>query len=179
MRRRVLREGRELPGEKTALPGDVSLRHRRREHPTRRRRADSRRLSAGARVYLRGRRPRLQLRAAPELPPAGGGAGARAHTRVLRASCGARPRRCAYFNRRVRFMKLRDPDLLRTRAFIGGKWLDAASGATHAVVNPATREPLGTVPDMGIAETRSAIEAASRAFPPWAALTAKERAAIL
>jgi len=76
-------------------------------------------------------------------------------------------------------MKLRDPDLLRTRAFIGGKWLDAASGATHAVVNPATREPLGTVPDMGIAETRSAIEAAARAFPPWAALTAKERAAIL
>ena len=57
-------------------------------------------------------------------------------------------------------MKLRDPDLLRTRAFIGGKWLDAANGATHAVVNPATREPLGTVPDMGVAETRRAIEAA-------------------
>ena len=76
-------------------------------------------------------------------------------------------------------MKLRDPDLLRTRAFIGGKWLDAANGATHAVINPATREPLGTVPDMGVAETRRAIEAASEAFPAWAALTAKERAAIL
>jgi len=60
-------------------------------------------------------------------------------------------------------MKLRDPDLLRTRAFIGGKWLDAANGATHAVINPATREPLGTVPDMGVAETRRAIEAASEA----------------
>jgi len=76
-------------------------------------------------------------------------------------------------------MKLRDPDLLRTHAFIGGKWLDAVSGATHTVVNPATREPLGTVPDMGIAETRQAIEAAARAFPAWAAHTAKERAAIL
>jgi len=76
-------------------------------------------------------------------------------------------------------MNLRDPDLLRTRAFIGGKWLDAASGATHAVVNPATGERIGTVPDMGSADTRSAIEAASRAFPPWAALTARERAAIL
>ena len=76
-------------------------------------------------------------------------------------------------------MKLRDPDLLRTRAFIGGKWLDAANGATHSVVNPATREPIGTVPDMGVAETRQAIEAASQAFPAWAALTAKERAAIL
>src|SRR5215470_14849478 len=76
-------------------------------------------------------------------------------------------------------MKLRDPDLLRTHAFIGGKWLDAVSGATHTIVNPATREPLGTVPDMGIAETRQAIEAAARAFPAWAAHTAKERAAIL
>jgi succinate-semialdehyde dehydrogenase / glutarate-semialdehyde dehydrogenase len=76
-------------------------------------------------------------------------------------------------------MKLRDPDLLRTRALIGGQWLDAAGGATYAVVNPATRETLGTVPDMGVAETRRAIEAASQAFPAWAALTAKERAAIL
>ena len=32
---------------------------------------------------------------------------------------------------------------------------------------------------MGVAETRRAIEAAARAFPAWAALTAKERAAIL
>src|SRR5215813_6418912 len=76
-------------------------------------------------------------------------------------------------------MKLRDPDLLRMRAFIGGKWLDAANGATHPVVNPATREPIGTVPDMGVAETRQAIEAAQQAFPAWAALTARERAAIL
>jgi succinate-semialdehyde dehydrogenase / glutarate-semialdehyde dehydrogenase len=76
-------------------------------------------------------------------------------------------------------MKLRDPDLLRTRAFIGGKWADAAGGATHAVVNPATREPIATVPDMGVPDTRRAIEAASAAFPAWAALTAKERAAIL
>ena len=76
-------------------------------------------------------------------------------------------------------MKLRDPDLLRTRAFIGGKWVEAAGGATLAVINPATRDNIGTVPDMGVAETRQAIEAASHAFPAWAALTAKERAAIL
>ena len=76
-------------------------------------------------------------------------------------------------------MKLRDPDLLRTRAYIGGKWLDAASGATHAVVNPATREAIGTVPDMGAVEARRAIEAAAQAFPAWAAHTAKERAAVL
>ncbi|MBV8146444.1 MAG: NAD-dependent succinate-semialdehyde dehydrogenase [Gammaproteobacteria bacterium] len=76
-------------------------------------------------------------------------------------------------------MRLRDPDLLRTRAFIGGEWLEARSGATHPVVNPATGERIGTVPDMGAAETRRAIEAAAAAFAPWAALTAKERALIL
>jgi succinate-semialdehyde dehydrogenase/glutarate-semialdehyde dehydrogenase len=76
-------------------------------------------------------------------------------------------------------MKLRDPDLVRRRAFIGGEWVDAASGATRQVMNPATREPLGTVPEMGAEETRRAIEAAAKAFPAWAAQTAKERAAVL
>jgi succinate-semialdehyde dehydrogenase/glutarate-semialdehyde dehydrogenase len=76
-------------------------------------------------------------------------------------------------------MKLRDPNLLRSQAFIGGKWTAATSGATQAVVNPATGETIGTVPDMGAAETRRAIEAAQQAFPAWAALAAKERAAIL
>src|SRR2546429_3373200 len=78
-----------------------------------------------------------------------------------------------------RIMKLRDPDLLRSRAFIGGKWVDAMSGATHQVLNPATREPIGAVPEMGAAETRRAIEAAAQAFPAWAAHTARERAAVL
>src|ERR1700758_1887376 len=76
-------------------------------------------------------------------------------------------------------MKLRDPDLLRTRAFLGGKWVDATSGATHQVLNPATREPIGTVPDMGATETRRAIETAAAAFPAWAAHTARERASVL
>jgi succinate-semialdehyde dehydrogenase/glutarate-semialdehyde dehydrogenase len=76
-------------------------------------------------------------------------------------------------------MKLRDPDLLRTRAFIGGNWVEASDGATLAVVNPASGESLGTVPNMGVADTRRAVEAAARAFPAWAALTARERAANL
>jgi len=76
-------------------------------------------------------------------------------------------------------MKLRDPDLLRPRAFVAGKWADAASGATYQVFNPATREPIGALPDMGVGETRRAIEAAAQAFPAWAAQTAKERAIIL
>ena len=48
---------------------------------------------------------------------------------------------------------LRDPDLFRRQAFIGGRWWDADSGATIEVNNPATGEILGTVPLMGAAET--------------------------
>src|SRR5262249_14585288 len=140
---------------------------------------DPRGVSAGARVHLRGGRSRLQQRAARQLPAAGRNAGTYADAGVLRPLC-CRPDGWRFATgRRTCPMKLRDPDLLRTRAFIGGKWLDAPSGATHPVINPATREPIGTVPDMGVAETRLAIEAASEAFPAWAALTAKERAGIL
>src|SRR5579872_7093083 len=76
-------------------------------------------------------------------------------------------------------MKLKDSGLLRTQAYINGEWVGAAKGASHPVKNPATGEQLGTVPDMGAAETRRAIEAAAQAFPAWAARTAKDRAAIL
>ncbi|HEX8755034.1 MAG TPA: NADP-dependent succinate-semialdehyde dehydrogenase [Steroidobacteraceae bacterium] len=76
-------------------------------------------------------------------------------------------------------LRLKDPTLLRQQAYIDGAWADADRGATHEVVNPASGERLGTVPDMGTAETRRAIEAAAKAFPLWAAKTAKERAAVL
>jgi len=76
-------------------------------------------------------------------------------------------------------MKLADGSLLRMQAYIGGKWENAHGGATHDVVNPANREKIGTVPDMGAAETRRAIDSAHAAFPAWAAKTAKERAIIL
>jgi succinate-semialdehyde dehydrogenase / glutarate-semialdehyde dehydrogenase len=76
-------------------------------------------------------------------------------------------------------MKLTDGKLLRMQAYIGGKWESASSGATHDVINPATGEKIGTVPDLGAAETRRAIEAAHAALPAWAAKTAKERAIIL
>src|SRR5882672_7480502 len=76
-------------------------------------------------------------------------------------------------------MQLKDPQLLRQQCFIDGAWSNADSGATLPVTNPATGEKIGTVPNMGAAETKRAIEAAQRAFAPWAARTAKERAVIL
>ncbi|MFJ4443411.1 NADP-dependent succinate-semialdehyde dehydrogenase [Pseudomonas sp. NPDC089422] len=72
-------------------------------------------------------------------------------------------------------MQLKDPQLFRQQAFINGEWLDADSGLVIRVTNPATGEIIGTVPKMGTAETRRAIEAADKALPAWRALTAKER----
>ncbi|MDW8443185.1 MAG: NAD-dependent succinate-semialdehyde dehydrogenase [Acetobacteraceae bacterium] len=76
-------------------------------------------------------------------------------------------------------LPLKDPSLFRQACLVDGKWVEAASGKTLAVRNPATGEVLGTVPAFGATETRAAIEAAHRAFPAWRALTAKERAASL
>jgi succinate-semialdehyde dehydrogenase/glutarate-semialdehyde dehydrogenase len=76
-------------------------------------------------------------------------------------------------------MELKDAKLLRQKCYIDGEWRDAAGGRTIDVVNPATQEKIGTVPRMGAAETRAAIEAANAAWPAWARRTAKERAVIL
>ena len=73
-------------------------------------------------------------------------------------------------------MQLNDSTLFRQQAYIDGAWVDADGGQTIVVNNPATGEVLGTVPKLGAAETRRAIEAANRALPAWRALTAKERA---
>src|SRR5215475_949602 len=76
-------------------------------------------------------------------------------------------------------LPIKDKSLFRQQSFIDGKWADADSGKSVEVTNPATGEVLGTVPNMGTAETRRAIEAANAAWPAWRAKTAKERAAIL
>lgn len=76
-------------------------------------------------------------------------------------------------------MRMNDSTLLRTRAYIDGAWTEADDGARFDVLNPADGGVLASVPDMGAAETRRAIEAAAAALPAWRARTAKERAAIL
>jgi succinate-semialdehyde dehydrogenase/glutarate-semialdehyde dehydrogenase len=76
-------------------------------------------------------------------------------------------------------IKLSDPTLWKERAFIAGNWLSADSGQTTEIRNPANGELLGSVPHMGGAETRRAIEAAHDAMPLWAKKTAAERAKIM
>ncbi|MCB1369149.1 MAG: NAD-dependent succinate-semialdehyde dehydrogenase [Rhodobacteraceae bacterium] len=74
---------------------------------------------------------------------------------------------------------LRDPSLLARKAFVAGEWVDADDGATFAISNPSRGDVICTIPDLGIAEARRAIEAARIAQKSWAARTGKDRAAIL
>ena len=72
-------------------------------------------------------------------------------------------------------MELNDPALLRQQTYIDGIWMDAESGASFDVTNPVDGAVIGSVPDMGVAETRRAIAAAETAFPAWSKRNAKER----
>jgi len=74
---------------------------------------------------------------------------------------------------------LKDPQLFRDRAYVDGQWAEADARKRFDVDNPADATVIGSVPDMGAAETRRAIEAANAALPAWRALPAKERSRIL
>lgn len=76
-------------------------------------------------------------------------------------------------------MQLSDPKLLRQLCHVNGQWVAAGSKRTAEVLNPATGEVLGTVPQMDTTDVRLAIEAAHAALPAWRALTARERATAL
>ncbi|HUS55522.1 MAG TPA: NAD-dependent succinate-semialdehyde dehydrogenase [Thermohalobaculum sp.] len=70
-------------------------------------------------------------------------------------------------------------NLLEGRSYVNGEWINADSGKTFAVTNPATGEEIARCADLGQAETARAIDAAYAAQPAWAAKTAKERSAIM
>lgn len=63
--------------------------------------------------------------------------------------------------------------------FIDGEWIDARSGRSFPVVNPATGEEIGQVPDGDADDARDAIAAADAAFASWSATTAYHRADVL
>jgi succinate-semialdehyde dehydrogenase/glutarate-semialdehyde dehydrogenase len=76
-------------------------------------------------------------------------------------------------------VQLRSSCLLRRQALVNGQWIDVDSGATLDIANPATGKPVGSVPSVGAAETRRAIDAAEAALPSWRAKSAAERGRIL
>ena len=71
---------------------------------------------------------------------------------------------------------LKDPSLLRDRCFIDGAWTGAPA---TPVTNPVNGIELAKVPRLSTEEATAAVEAAERAFPAWAKLTAKERSNLM
>jgi betaine-aldehyde dehydrogenase len=65
------------------------------------------------------------------------------------------------------------------RNFIDGEFVEAAQGATTAVLNPSTGEPIALAPESTKADVDRAVAAARRAFPGWAATPPGERALAL
>ena len=71
---------------------------------------------------------------------------------------------------------VKDADLLRAQCLIDGAWVGSPG---IDVTNPATGALIGQVPDLGADEATRAVDAAAKAFKPWAAKLAKERSIIL
>ena len=74
---------------------------------------------------------------------------------------------------------LNDKSLLKSQAYVNGQWVDAKSGKTFEVTDPATHKVIGTMPEMNKSDVNEAIEAASRAFVSFKKTTGRERAKML
>src|SRR5438067_13300381 len=97
---------------------------------------------------------------------------------------GARPGRsgalCAHHNRsRSRTMQVPRGDERRL-SLIGGQWVPPSTEKYEPCLNPAdTREVLGHFPRSGAADAKAAVDAATKAFPGWAATPGPERGRII
>lgn len=69
--------------------------------------------------------------------------------------------------------------LLKSEAYIDGRWCPASSGTSFPVLNPATGAEIAAVADCGPADAERAVQAAYVAFQSWSKETAQARAAKL
>jgi 1-pyrroline dehydrogenase len=65
------------------------------------------------------------------------------------------------------------------KAFVGGDWVDSASGETMDVINPATGEVVAAVPRCSAEDVDRAVAAAAKALPEWLDKTPKDRSELL
>jgi len=68
---------------------------------------------------------------------------------------------------------------LRTQLFIGGQFVDSASGETLATINPHDNGVIAEVSMAGRADIDRAVDAARAAFPAWSAMSASDRGKLL
>ncbi|MBN8832471.1 MAG: aldehyde dehydrogenase family protein, partial [Sphingomonadales bacterium] len=69
--------------------------------------------------------------------------------------------------------------LLRSSAYIDGKWVDSTNGKSIDVTDPFTGGRISSIPLLEAAQVQAAVDAAARAFPAWARPPARERGKIL
>jgi len=74
-------------------------------------------------------------------------------------------------------LQMKDGRLLKDRCYVDGEWIEGS--VSIPVTNPVNERVIGSVPKLGAAETRRAIEAAAKAQKLWAKRTAKDRAGVL
>ena len=72
-----------------------------------------------------------------------------------------------------------DKTLARSFAYVGGRWVAAASGATFRVTDPAAGLELGQVARLSAEESALAVDVAQSAFAGWAGRLPQERSTIL
>lgn len=71
-------------------------------------------------------------------------------------------------------LNLKNPSLLKSKAFVNNEWVEARSGKTFQVTNPANNEVIGEVPEMGSEEeVEEVIAVAKKAFESWRHSTPK------
>ncbi|KAI3573498.1 Aldehyde/histidinol dehydrogenase [Fusarium oxysporum f. sp. albedinis] len=75
----------------------------------------------------------------------------------------------------TRNFQFRDPSLVGTKAFIGGKWVPAASGQMFKILDPEDDTEVCEVADLNAHDTRKAVEAASKAFETYKLTPHRER----
>ncbi|MCS5733858.1 NAD-dependent succinate-semialdehyde dehydrogenase [Herbiconiux daphne] len=70
-------------------------------------------------------------------------------------------------------------DGVPTKLFIGGSWVDASSGRTLDVIDPATGEVIASIADAGVDDGAKALDAAVAAQESWAATAPRVRGEVL
>ncbi|KAK9471536.1 succinate-semialdehyde dehydrogenase [Dipodascopsis tothii] len=75
--------------------------------------------------------------------------------------------------------QLKDQTLFKEQAFIGGKFVDAASGATFVVTNPATGDKIGSAAEMDVGDLQRAIDTAAAAFKTFRKTSGRARARMI
>src|SRR5918994_1862070 len=84
------------------------------------------------------------------------------------------PRASAQYNRDMATTGVRE-----FQNFIGGEWVDAASGETFESTSPADGETIGIFPKSGVEDVDRAVAAAKEAYQDWRLVPAPKRGEIL